>query len=195
VKQPGGIHADLIAATDWSTDGRYLAIEKTRYEDRQKWEDSLHVVDADTGKSVFEINSASDGKFSPDGHWLAYHEEESGEVYVTPFPGPGARIAVSSGGGDDLRWRGDGQELFYVSDDLSVVSLQVRESPKEFKVISSAKLFRLQLPSNVGFYDITRDGKRFLVNVRTLKEQSAALTVMTNWPATLPGLGQEARSH
>ena len=169
-----------------------MAVDLTQYAGRENWEDSLHVVDAESGKPVFEISNASDGKFSPDGHWLLYNDDASGEVYITPFPGPGARIAVSSRGGGDPRWRGDGQELFYVSDDMSVVSVQVQESAKDFRVISSTKLFRLQLPYNVGFYDVTRDGKRFLVDARTAKEQAAPLTLMTDWTATIQnGFGKE----
>jgi Tol biopolymer transport system component len=190
-KRIGEIQADVLTATDWSSDGRHLAIEMTRYQGRENWENSVHVVDAASEKSVFEISNASGGKFSPDGHWLLYNDDASGEVYVTSFPGPGARIAVSSGGGGDPRWRGDGQELFYVSDDMSVVSVRVQESVKDFHVISSTKLFRLQLPYNVGFYDVTRDGQHFLVNARTAKEQSAPLTLMTNWMAAVEaGSGQ-----
>jgi hypothetical protein len=134
---------------------------------------------------VLDIENASTGKFSPDGHWLAYDDENSGQVYVTPFPGPGARIAVSSAGGGDPRWRSDGQELFYIADDLTIISVQIRESAQEFRVLSSHPLFRLQLPFNVGFYDVTRDGNRFLINTRTHKEQAAPLTVTTNWSAEL----------
>jgi Tol biopolymer transport system component len=188
VKQPGAIKADVVQPTDWSPDGRYLAVDITRYQGRDNWEDSIRVVEADSGRTVLEIADVGDAKFSPDGHWLAYSEHNSGEVYITPFPGPGAHIAVSSGGGGAPRWRADGQELFYVSDDLAVVSLQVRESANEFRVVSSQRLFRLQLPWNVGFYDVTRDGKRFLVNTRTLKEQSAPLTVVTHWPEEVQGV-------
>jgi hypothetical protein len=133
------------------------------------------------GETELEIDNASGGKFSPDGHWLAFKDDASGEVYITPFPGPGGRIALSSGGGSDPRWRGDGQELFYVSQHQVLTSVQVRESPAEFHVLSSHALFPLSLPSNVGFYDVTRDGKRFLVNTRTLREQAAPLTIVTNW--------------
>ena len=180
-KQPGGIHADLVSPSDWSPDGHYLALELTKFQGRENWKDSLQVVEADRGKPVLEMEDASDGRFSPDGHWLAYDDETSGQLYVTPFPGSGARIAVSSNGGGQPRWRGDGQELFYVADDLTIVSVQVRESAHEFHVLSSQPLFRLQLPNNVGFYDVTRDGKRFLVNTRTPKEQSEPLTILTNW--------------
>src|SRR5215469_7113737 len=196
VKQSGAIQADLVQPTDWSPDGRYLAVDITRYQGRENWEDSLRVVEVDSSRAVFEISDASTGKFSPDGHWLAYGEEKSGDLYVTPFPGPGAHIAVSSGGGGNARWRADGQELFYVSGDLAVVSARVQESAKEFRVISSQRLFRLQLPWNVGDYDVTRDGKRFLVNARTLKEQSAPLTVVTHWPEVVQGgAGNENHPH
>ena len=82
------------------------------------------------GKTDLEIDDALDGKFSPDGRWLAFGDGTSGEIYITPFPGPGGRIALSSGGGDDPRWRGDGQELFYVSHDQALISVQVQESPQ-----------------------------------------------------------------
>ena len=55
------------------------------------------------------------GRFSPDGHWLAYVSDKSGsyEVYVTPYPGPGPRDVVSVGGGMEPIWSSDGRELFY----------------------------------------------------------------------------------
>ena len=54
-------------------------------------------------------------QFSPDGRWIAYESDESGrfEVYVAPFPGPGAKRQVSTSGGTRSRWRMDGKELFY----------------------------------------------------------------------------------
>ena len=67
--------------------------------------------------------------------------------------------------------------------DQTLFSVQLRESQREFHVLSSNPLFRLQLPRGVGYYDATRDGKRFLVNIRTHKEQAAPLTVVTNWLA------------
>src|SRR5579859_223554 len=185
VKQPLAIEGDLVQPTDWSPDGHYLALDITKYQGRENWEDSLEVVELGTRKPILEISDGTDGKFSPDGHWIAYYDQKSGEVYVTPFPGPGAKIAISSGGAGDPRWRGDGQELFYVSDELDVMSVEVRESAADLKVASPHRLFRLQLPNNAGFYDVARDGKRFLVNTRTLKEQSAPLTVVENWPALL----------
>ena len=172
-------------ADDWSPDGRYVSVGLTKFQGRANWQDVLRVAELETGKPVFDIADAGGGRFSPDGHWLAYDDESSGQVYVTSFPVRGAKIAVESVGGGDVRWRGDGQELFYVTDDQMMTAVQVRESAQEFRVLGSQPLFRLQLPDNVGFYDVTRDGKRFLVNVRTWKEQTKPLMVITNWTAEL----------
>jgi len=176
----------VVTVQDWSPDGQRLAVTLTKFRGTQNWKDTLQVWQVGTeGKSELEIGDASGAKFSPDGHWLAYSDQNSGEIYVTSFPGPGARIAVSSKGGGDPRWRRDGQELFYVEDNLTIISVQVRESANEFRVLASQPLFRLQLPYNVGFYDATRDGKRFLVNSRTYREQTAPLTIVTNWRAQI----------
>jgi serine/threonine-protein kinase len=53
--------------------------------------------------------------FSPDGRWLAYQSNESGrfEVHVRPFPGPGGKWQVSTGGGLDPTWSRNRKELFY----------------------------------------------------------------------------------
>jgi hypothetical protein len=86
-----------------------------------------------------------------------------------------------SSGGIDPRWCGDGQELFYADNNQNLISVQVHESANDFRVLSSRPLFRLPLPNNARFHDVGRDGKLFPVNIRTLKEQAAPLTVVTNW--------------
>ena len=55
------------------------------------------------------------GEVSPDGRWIAYQSNDSGEyhVYVRPFPGPGAPERVSAIPGAIPQWRGDGRELFW----------------------------------------------------------------------------------
>jgi eukaryotic-like serine/threonine-protein kinase len=181
-RQIGGRYDGVVTVEDWSPDGRYLVVDLAKFLGPQNWHDTLQVLRvAGEVKTELEMDNSGGGKFSPDGHWLAYSDDNSGQLYVTHFPGPGGRIAVSSAGGGIARWRGDGQELFYVADDQTLISVQVHESPQEFRVLSTHPLFRLQLPNNVGFYDVTRDGKRFLINIRTHKEQTAPLTVVTNW--------------
>jgi eukaryotic-like serine/threonine-protein kinase len=106
-------------------------------------------------------------RLSYDGHWLAYYDRNDLQLYVTSFPRPGARIAIAAGGYDP-RWRADGQELYYVRKDRALMAAQVRETAQDFKVTSSYPLFRLSLPENVGFYDVTADGQRFLINTWTI---------------------------
>jgi Tol biopolymer transport system component len=175
-----------FSVEDWSPDGRHYLVDQFRFTGPHSGHDTLKVMPIEGhGSPELEIDNGGDGKFSPDGRWIAYSDHASGQVYVTPFPGPGARIAISSSTGSDPRWRGDGQELFYADKDQTLISVQVHESEKDFHVLSSHPLFRLPLPSGAGFYDVTRDGKRFLVNVRTHREQAAPLTLVTNWPAQL----------
>jgi eukaryotic-like serine/threonine-protein kinase len=183
-QQIGGDLDEVAAVTNWSRDGRYLVIETWPRESHHGLLDTVQVWPlAGDPKPVLKIDNASSGRLSYDGHWLAYYDENDNQVYVTPFPGPGAAIAVSAAGGGDPRWRSDGKGLFYIGDDRSVVAVQIRESAHEFAVVTSHVLFRLSLPDNVGFYDVTPDGQRFLINTRTHLEQAAPLTVITDWPS------------
>jgi Tol biopolymer transport system component len=72
--------------------------------------------------------------FSPDGHWLTYATTESGrfEIYVQPFPGPGARVQVSNGGATRAMWSPTGREIYYAA---GIGAAQTR-----MMVVPSAKL-------------------------------------------------------
>jgi serine/threonine-protein kinase len=63
------------------------------------------------------------GVFSPDGRWLAYLSNESGqaEVYVRPFPSPGGKWQISAGGGENPHWSRARHELFYSTPDLRIM--------------------------------------------------------------------------
>jgi serine/threonine protein kinase len=184
--QIGRDFGDVLTVDDWSRDGRYLVIFFWQYRGDQGMHNSLQVwpVGSDP-KPVLTIDNAYGGKLSHDGHWLSYSDANDNQLYVTPFPSRGGRIAISTTGGSEPRWRADGQELFYVANNRILVSVQVRESAQNFAVVSSHPLFRLTLPYNIGFYDVTRDGQRFLVNARTRLEEGAPLTVITDWPAQI----------
>ncbi|HBY59445.1 MAG TPA: hypothetical protein DEH78_06455 [Solibacterales bacterium] len=65
-------------------------------------------------------------RFSPDGKWMAYTSNESGqtEVYVQAYPGPGGKLPISNGGGDHPQWSRDGKQLYYfLSDSVYVVDV------------------------------------------------------------------------
>jgi eukaryotic-like serine/threonine-protein kinase len=125
----------------------------------------------------------SDARISPDGQWMAFTSDESGEdrVYVTSFPDPGRRIPISTGGGTMPRWRGDGRELFYVSQGtLMAVSMAYADTPQPG---TPDELF--ELPAGNRFYLAAPDGQRFLVNVETAPPPQSPIEVIVNWTATL----------
>ena len=83
------------------------------------------------------VNSAFNEEapaFSPDGRWLAYQSDESGnfEVYVRPFPGPGGKWQVSTGGGLDPKWSRNGKELFYRTVDSKIMVVTYTASGDSF---------------------------------------------------------------
>jgi serine/threonine-protein kinase len=61
--------------------------------------------------------------FSPDGRWLAYSSSETGnsEIYVQPYPGPGGKVAISSGGGDFPIWSPKAHQLFFTGSGLRIM--------------------------------------------------------------------------
>ena len=123
------------------------------------------------------------GDISPDGHWIAYESNESGrfEVYVAPFPGPGGKRQVSTAGGAGPRWRADVKELFYRAADnrLMVAEVDARGGALEVKKVSP--LFG-PIVGATG-YDVSADGRRFLMLVPVGGEADTPLTVVRNWTA------------
>ena len=67
----------------------------------------------------------TEGQFSPDGKWVAFVSNESGrpEVFVQSFPDGRARTQVSTAGGTQVRWSGDGKEIFYVAPDGKMMAV------------------------------------------------------------------------
>ena len=88
---------------------------------------------------------------SPDGRWLAFASDESGqfEVYVQPFPGPGERVRVSTMGGAQPEWRHDGRELSFVGldDRLMAVPVQSSAVSSSLEPGQATPLFRVRIPN------------------------------------------------
>jgi Tol biopolymer transport system component len=94
------------------------------------WVLPLTDADAQAQPIVTTPFDERDAQFSPDGNWILYQSNESGqfEVYVQPFGRAGERQLVSAAGGAQPRWRADGQEIFYVSLDGRLTSVAVEQS-------------------------------------------------------------------
>ena len=120
--------------------------------------------------------------FSPDGRFIAYSSNESGEweVYVRPYPEFDSRTTVSAGGGRFPMWSRDGTELFYIQDDSRMMTVKVTTEPT-FETSRPEMLFEGNFYLNGNgdqSYDVARDG-RFLMIQEGGDAQS--LVVVTNF--------------
>jgi Tol biopolymer transport system component len=124
-------------------------------------------------------------KLSPDGRYVAYISDETGrdEIYVRPFPAGERKWPISTNGGNQVRWRRDGRELFYTHDG-ALFGVPVRTGP-DFRPGSPSRLFsNPALASAVAReanYDVTADGQRFLVPERI--GGTRKIHVVQNWVA------------
>jgi dipeptidyl aminopeptidase/acylaminoacyl peptidase len=134
-------------------------------------------------------------RFSPDGKWLAYVSDESGrnDVYVQPFPGPGAKWLVSTDGGIDPVWSKDGRELFFRhGDELMAVSVA---TAREFSAGRPRRLFetRFDAGDNGPNYDVSPDGKWFVMPRSDSGPESAELHLVLNWFGEVTARTQAAK--
>jgi Tol biopolymer transport system component len=180
-------------ATDWSADGKFILYREIN--DKSKFDLWILPLEGDRTPKPFLQDDFDKGgaKFSPDGKWVAYYSDESGQyqVYVQPFPGPGGKYQVSSSGGINPVWRRDGKELFYVASDGKLMAVKVKEG-SGFEAVSAKPLFdtRVRGTGILGIssrdnYAVSRDGQRFLMNDRTDVSTAPPLTVVLNWTADL----------
>jgi Tol biopolymer transport system component len=129
------------------------------------------------------------GQISPDTRWIAFTSDESGtpEVYVRGSRGAGAKRRVSTRGGAQARWRGDGKELFYLAPDGTLMAVDVSAPAGSIETGIPSALFATGITGSFvdrfNQYVVTRDGRRFLVNVSAEDDNPAPITVVLNWDA------------
>ena len=183
----------LAMPRSWSLDGRsllYVSSDSGTLEDL--W---VLPLDADGGHGEPELYlrtevNERDGQFSPDEHWVAYMSDESGrfEVYVAPFPNPTGRVQISTEGGRYPLWRGDGREIFYSTEDGSIMAAEVEATDARFRVGAVRRLFQANLHREGTYrrkYDVTADGQKFLVIEVVESEEKPVIMLDSNWPARL----------
>ncbi len=179
----------LMWASDWLPQGDVITYSTHDGSGYKLWTLPL------TGSKEPETPLGTDfetiqGQFSPDGRWIAYMSRETGrfEIFVQPFPPTGARWQVSTNGGTRPRWRGDGKELFYFSSTGSArgmfMAVPIGVKGETIEAGLAEPLFEVGMA--VGHnYDVTADGRRFIVSAYTEEVLSSPITVVLNWQATL----------
>jgi len=123
--------------------------------------------------------------FSPDGKAIAYVSDESGrfEIYVRPYPGPGEKLPISIGGGNEPMWRRDGRQLFYrVGDSMMAVDIQTSPTVSAGK---PKKLFEKSYERSNALwanYDVAPDGQHLLMVRRDVPSTPVThINVVLNW--------------
>jgi serine/threonine protein kinase len=176
----------LPLATDWTRDGRLVAITRN-----DLVSPDLAYLDLENDTIHPYLETAANergGQFSPDGRWIAYESDEAGafDIYLRSFPEPGEATRVSEGGGMHPRWREDGRELFYLTPDWTVMAAEMKFEPSP-EVVKRTPLFQMVMEDVlVGLsspYDAAPDGQHFVVLVPA--EPPTPLTVVQNWTALL----------
>jgi eukaryotic-like serine/threonine-protein kinase len=128
----------------------------------------------------------SDPRFSPDGHWIAYMSDESGrsEIYVQLYPGPGGKLQVSRDGGVEPLWNPNGRELFYRNGN-KMMAVAITTQPSFTLGIPQLLFERSYVLATVPIsnYDVSPDGRRFLMIKPTEQEQAARtqINIVLNW--------------
>jgi Tol biopolymer transport system component/predicted Ser/Thr protein kinase len=177
--------------SSWSRDGRFL----------------LYATQggASTGADMWVLALAGDRKpvlllatdfneglasFSPDARWIAYTSTESGrnEIYVRPFDPAGPALGqgkwqISKDGGAGPKWRADGREIVFRAPDGAPMSVDVSGSGAAFQAGAPRQLFAA--PAGLGDWDVTADGKRFLMAISpSQRSVDEPITVVLNWKAS-----------
>jgi eukaryotic-like serine/threonine-protein kinase len=182
--------------TDWSRDGQFIVY--TNQDTRTKADIWVLPLEGDRHPVSYlatEFNEGA-GRLSPDGRWMAYVSDESGEdeVYVRSFPMPAGRIRVSTHGGSRPQWGHDGKKLFYVAPDQKLMVTELGASPTEPGV--PRPLLQLHIAGwtskndyayTGNNYAVSKDEQRIFVNV-TREDRPSPITVVLHWQEELKRL-------
>jgi serine/threonine-protein kinase len=152
--------------SDWVHDGTALLVTEESGADKH---DILVQPIGGATPREYAATAADEttARVSPDGRWVAYTSDESGqaEVYLDSYAQPGRHVVVSLGGGIHPVWRGDGRELYYWNNQaLVAVRLAEPKGNAPPTVETRTLLFRAPYHGGVStMYDVSPDGQRFVI--------------------------------
>ena len=147
-------------------------------------------VDADVEPLLTTEFNERNAEVAPDGRWMAYESDESGqfEIYVRPFPEvDSGRWQVSTEGGSEALWSPRGDELFYRTLDGRVMAVAIQTEDGftwgNVNVVVAERYFDGPNPFWGRMYDVSPDGQRFLMIKEgdNLAQSDSAFVVVTNW--------------
>ena len=180
---------DVKLVSDWSRDGSYLLFSTQNAE--TGW-DSYALPMKGTNRTPIALLKTKFDElfptFSPDGHYIVYSSNESGrsEVYAQEFPDARTKSQISTDGGGQPYWSGDGKEIFYRSR-TRLMAVPVQTSPT-LSIGAPTELFQVPFAAVIvrGHYRPAPDGKRFLVIAALGRDAVKPASVVLNWTVALP---------
>ncbi len=176
---------DVKNTTDWSRDGRFLLFNRNM----QKTKTDIWVLPFFGDRKPFpflqSVFTERNGRFSPDGRWVAYVSDESGrlEIYVRPFPAAGGKWQISTTGGQQPHWGADGKELFYLTPDRQLMAVEVKLG-SEFQASTPKVLLAADMLPRTALlgFEVSGDSRRFLLGVGP-EDTPTPITLVLNWTA------------
>jgi len=189
----------FMAPSDWSSDGRYILYNNSALPAiTQAFPSDVFAVDMARNKRVIPLLNTpfyeSSAVFSPDGKWLAFLSNESGEaeIYMQALDRSndglrvtGERFLISQQGAQSLRWRRNGRELFYLGYDGKVYAVPIAYGGDRVRPGQPKPLFTINTEARAAIhsivsFDVSADGSRFVIPSMTPGE-SSALVVLQDW--------------
>jgi Tol biopolymer transport system component len=178
---PISVMVDLVP-NSWSLDDKQLLF--TSQTSLGSHLELLPVAGGEPTRFLASQGTETNAQISPDGKWVAYASDDSGnwEIYVTSFPAAAGKWQVSRGGGTEPRWRGDGREIFYIGPS-GMLTAVTANAETAFVTGTPVPLFPIRgrapiSSTDVFTYDVAKDGKRFLVNRYVKPEHVEPLSIL-----------------